>query len=74
MSASALICLAPGSEEMEAVTTIDLLVRGGIQVTTASVARDGNLTIPCSRGVKAGPGPPMGRMPRSDGSRRHNAR
>ncbi len=29
MSASALICLAPGSEEIEAVTTIDLLVRGG---------------------------------------------
>lgn len=52
MSASALICLAPGSEEMEAVTTIDLLVRGGIQVTTASVASDGNLDITCSRGVK----------------------
>ncbi|PLL96187.1 DJ-1 family protein, partial [Klebsiella michiganensis] len=52
MSASALICLAPGSEETEAVTTIDLLVRGGIKVTTASVAGDGSLTIVCSRGVK----------------------
>lgn len=52
MSASALICLAPGSEEMEAVTTIDLLVRGGIKVTTASVASDGNVAITCSRGVK----------------------
>ena len=52
MSASALICLAPGSEEMEAVTTIDLLVRGGISVTTASVASDGELAIVCSRGVK----------------------
>lgn len=52
MSASALICLAPGSEETEAVTTIDLLVRAGVKVTTASVAGDGNLTIVCSRGVK----------------------
>ncbi|EOC0591363.1 protein deglycase YajL [Cronobacter turicensis] len=52
MSASALVCLAPSTEETEAVTTIDLLVRGGINVTTASVAGDGNLTITCSRGVR----------------------
>lgn len=52
MTVKALVCLAPGSEEMEAVTTIDLLVRAGIQVTTASVASDGNLSITCSRGVK----------------------
>lgn len=52
MSASALVCLAPGSEETEAVTTIDLLVRGGISVTTASVASNGDRVITCSRGVK----------------------
>lgn len=52
MSASVLVCLAPGSEETEAVTTIDLLVRAGLKVTTASVAGDGALTLTCSRGVK----------------------
>ncbi|KFK97603.1 MULTISPECIES: protein deglycase YajL [unclassified Serratia (in: enterobacteria)] len=52
MGVSVLVCLAPGSEETEAVTTIDLLVRAGVKVTTASVASDGSLTIVCSRGVK----------------------
>ncbi|NIH15394.1 protein deglycase YajL [Serratia symbiotica] len=45
MSVSALVCLAPGSEEIEAVTTIDLLVLAGVKVATASVAGGGDLTI-----------------------------
>jgi len=49
---SVLVCLAPGSEETEAVTTIDLLVRAGITVVTASVAEDGGREIVCSRGVR----------------------
>ncbi|CAK9884103.1 MAG: Protein/nucleic acid deglycase 3 [Candidatus Erwinia impunctatus] len=50
--AHVLVCLAHGSEETEAVTVIDLLVRAGIQVTSASVTEDGSTLITGSRGVK----------------------
>ncbi|NIF23397.1 protein deglycase YajL [Candidatus Pantoea multigeneris] len=50
--ASVLVCLAHGSEETEAVTTIDLLVRAGLHVVTASVEGDGSREIRGSRGVK----------------------
>lgn len=52
MTASVLICIANGSEEIETVTTADLLVRAGIAVTLASVTDDGSVAITASRGIK----------------------
>lgn len=45
-----LVPLAQGCEELEAVTIIDLLVRAGIQVTTASLGEERVITA--SRGVQ----------------------
>ncbi len=45
-----LVPLAQGCEELEAVTIIDLLVRAGIEVVTASL--DENRTITASRGTQ----------------------
>jgi protein deglycase len=49
MSKKVLVPIADGSEEIEAVTIIDVLRRAGASVTVASV---GTLEITASRGVK----------------------
>lgn len=50
MSKTALIPIADGSEELEAVAVIDTLRRGGVQVTVASVMP--TLQVTASRQVK----------------------
>ncbi|WP_199405235.1 DJ-1 family glyoxalase III [Corallincola holothuriorum] len=52
MTIKVLVPIADGSEELEAVTMIDLLRRAGIDVTVASCTTDGGLEICASRGVK----------------------
>ena len=49
MSKSVLVIVANGSEELEAVTVIDLLRRAHVNVTVASLDGD---PVACSRGVK----------------------
>ncbi|WP_318511291.1 DJ-1 family glyoxalase III [Photobacterium leiognathi] len=46
------VCLAPGSEEMEAINTIAILKRAGFEVVVASSAEDGELILDGSRGIK----------------------
>lgn len=49
MTKTALVLLAAGAEEMEVVITVDVLRRGGIEVTLAGI--DGPDPVRCSRGV-----------------------
>lgn len=51
MSKRVLIPIASGTEEMEAITIIDVMVRAGYDVVVASADFDGNLTMKASRGV-----------------------
>ena len=45
MTTKILVCLAPGTEELEAITVIDILERAKFKVTIASTAFDGSLTM-----------------------------
>lgn len=51
MSKKVLVPIATGTEEMEAVTVIDIMVRAGYDVVVASAESDGELTMKASRGV-----------------------
>jgi len=51
MNHKILVPIAEGSEEMEAVTIIDIMVRAGYEVTVASADPEGKLTMKASRGV-----------------------
>ena len=51
MTAKILVCLAPGTEELEAITVIDILERAKFDVTIASTAFDGSLTMKAAQRV-----------------------
>ncbi|PQJ88600.1 DJ-1 family glyoxalase III [Aliivibrio sifiae] len=51
MTTKILVCLAPGTEELEAITVIDILERAKFEVTIASTAFDGALTMKAAQRV-----------------------
>ena len=51
MSKKVLVPIATGSEEMEAITIIDIMSRAGYDVVVASAEFSGQLTMKASRGV-----------------------
>ncbi|MDA9556926.1 DJ-1/PfpI family protein [Vibrio sp.] len=46
-----LVPIAKGTEEMEAITIMDIMVRAGYHLTTASVDSEGELVVTGSRGI-----------------------
>ena len=51
----ALVILAEGAEEMETVIVVNILRRGHIDVTLASLSDQGSVPVVCSRNVKVMP-------------------
>ncbi|MDN3609199.1 DJ-1 family glyoxalase III [Vibrio ostreicida] len=51
MTKKVLIPIAPGTEEMEAITIIDIMIRAGYETIIASADFDGQLTMKGARGV-----------------------
>ena len=51
MAPTALVPIADGSEEIETACITDVLVRGGVEVTVASVMPDKRLQIKAARGL-----------------------
>ncbi|MCE0494344.1 DJ-1 family glyoxalase III [Vibrio salinus] len=52
MTKRILVPIASGTEEMEAVTIIDIMIRAGYDVTVASAEFTGELKIKASRGIE----------------------
>ncbi|CAF1367818.1 unnamed protein product [Adineta steineri] len=55
MTKTALVFIANGSEEIEAVTTIDVLRRAEIEVDVVSIEKSGHDAVKCSRNVRVLP-------------------